>query len=73
MNIQAQKLELVKMILETDNPSILKSVKKLFRKNSESDFWNTLSQIQKDDILAGLRDIESGDLVDYEAFISKHR
>ncbi len=28
MNIQAEKIELVKMILETDNPSILSSIKK---------------------------------------------
>lgn len=73
MNIQTQKLELVKMILETDNPSILESVKKLFRKTKDSDFWDKLSQDQKDDILEGLRDIENGDLVDYDAFISKHR
>ena len=73
MNIQTQKLELVKMILETDNPSILESVKKLFRKTKDSDFWDTLSQDQKDDILEGLRDVENGDLVDYDAFISKHR
>jgi hypothetical protein len=73
MNIQTQKLELVKMILETDNPSILESVKKLFRKTKDSDFWNTLSQDEKDDILEGLRDVENGDLVDYDAFISKHR
>ena len=32
MNIQAQKLEIMKMILETDNPGILESIKGLFTK-----------------------------------------
>jgi len=29
MNIQAEKIELMKMILETDNPSILNSIKRI--------------------------------------------
>lgn len=30
MNINAEKLELVRMILDTDNPTILSSVKRIF-------------------------------------------
>ena len=30
MNIQAEKLELVRMILNTDNPGILSSIKRIF-------------------------------------------
>lgn len=30
MNIQAEKLELVRMILDADNPDILNSIKRLF-------------------------------------------
>jgi hypothetical protein len=29
MNLQAEKLEVLKLLLETDNPSILSSIKKL--------------------------------------------
>ena len=32
MNIQVQKINLAKMILETDNPRILESVKNIFVK-----------------------------------------
>jgi predicted transcriptional regulator len=37
------------------------------------DFWDTLSQEQKDDILQGIKDIENGEIVDYEDFIKQYR
>ena len=73
MNIQSTKIELVKMVLETDNPSILASIKSLFKKSSTVDFWETLSQEQKDAILNGVSDIEDGKVVNYDNFMKKHR
>jgi predicted Zn-ribbon and HTH transcriptional regulator len=73
MNIQAEKIELVKMILETDNPSILSSIKKMLKRNSKKDFWDTLSQAQREDIMKGIEEIENGEIVDYEDFIKKHK
>ena len=69
MNIQAEKIELMKLILETDNPSILSSIKKILKK----DFWDTLPQSQKDEILKSIEEIENGEIVDYEDFIKKHK
>lgn len=73
MNILAEKIEIVKMILETDNPNILQSVKNIFKKNATTDFWETLPQEQKEDILQGMKDIEDGDIIDYEVFMKKYR
>ncbi|MBN1183976.1 MAG: hypothetical protein JXB49_16910 [Bacteroidales bacterium] len=73
MNIQAEKLEIMRMILETENPSILDSIKKIFKKHASRDFWDTIPQSQKDDILQGIKEIENGDVVDYKDFIKKHR
>jgi len=73
MNIQAEKLEIMKMILETDNPSIINSIKKIFKKQDNIDFWDTIPQSQKDDILQGIQEIKNGDVVDYDEFIMKHR
>jgi len=73
MNIQAEKIELVKMILETDNPSILSSIKKMLKRESKKDFWDTLPQSQKEDIMIGIEEIENGEIVDYEDFIKKHK
>lgn len=73
MNIQADKLEIMKLILETNNPNILESIKGLFNRNKSVDFWETLPQFQKDDIMQGINEIESGEILDYEDFMKKHR
>lgn len=73
MNIQAEKIEIMRMILDTDNPTILESVKNIFAKSAATDFWDTLPQEQKEDILQGIKDIENGDIVDYEDFIKQYR
>ncbi|SHI80361.1 hypothetical protein SAMN05444280_10657 [Tangfeifania diversioriginum] len=73
MNIQAEKIEIMKMILETNNPNILKSVKNIFKESTKTDFWETISQEQKDDILEGIEDIENGEVIDYKDFMKKHR
>ena len=73
MNIQTEKLEIMRLILETDNPNILKSIKKLFSKDSTTDFWTTLPKGQKDEILEGLEQIENDETVKYNEFIKKHK
>jgi len=36
-----------------------------------TDFWATLTQNQKDDILLGIKEIENGEIVDFDEFIKK--
>ena len=73
MNIQAEKLELVRMILDTDNPNILSSIKRIFTSSKKVDFWDSLTQSQKDEILMGINEIENGETADYNEFIKNHR
>ena len=73
MNIQAEKLELVRLILDTNNPNILNSIRGLFTKSKTTDFWETLSQEQKNDIQEGIGEIEKGETVDYNDFIKEYR
>ena len=73
MNIQAEKLELVRLILDTDNPGILASIKRIFSKSKNMDFWDTLPQEQKEEIMEGITEIENGETVNYADFIKKHR
>ncbi len=73
MNIQAEKPEIMKLILETDNPGLLVSIKEHFKKKVQPDFWETIPQNQNDDILGGIKEIEDGDVIDYEEYIKKHR
>ena len=73
MNIPSEKLEIMKMLLETDNPGILISIKQIFEKELKVDFWESISSDQKDDILKGIEEIENGEFVDYEDFINKYK
>jgi len=73
MNLQAEKIEIMRMVLDTKNPSILQSIKTLLGKDEKLDFWETLPQTQKEDIEQGLIDIKNGDTVNFDEFIEKHR
>lgn len=73
MNIQAEKLELVRMILDTDNPRILSLVRRIFASAKSVDFWDSLSQLEKEEIFKGIDEIENCETVNYEDFIKKHR
>ena len=61
------------MILETENPKILDSIRKIFKRQASDDFWETIPQSQKEDILSGIQENENGEIEDYESFIAKHR
>ena len=73
MNIQAKKLEILRMVMETDNPKILDSIRNIFKKQVDKDFWNTISKSQKEDILSGIQEVDNGNIVDYEEFMREHR
>ena len=49
MNIQLEKLELIKMLAETNDSDIILSIKKIFA-NEKKDFWDELSEEQKFEI-----------------------
>ncbi len=72
MDIQLEKLELMKLLLETDNPSILKSIKKIFQKE-QKDWWDDLSQSVKDDIEESERQIERGEYSTFDDVMLKLR
>jgi len=65
MDIQLEKLELIKLLAETENPSVIKAVKKIFQKEKK-DFWEELSDEQKQAIEEGLDDFRNGRVVSYE-------
>ena len=73
MNIQAEKLEIMRIVLDTENPHILSTVRKILENKVNSDFWETLSPYEKQDILDGIFDLANENTVDYEKFIKKHR
>lgn len=73
MNIQADKILLAKMLLDTENPKIIESIKKIFKKEKTSDFWDELSLQHRKEIENASLEIENGEVTDYESFMQKHR
>jgi hypothetical protein len=73
MNIQTEKLELMKLLLNTENPKIIQSIKRIFRKEKTSDFWDELNSEQQLEIEQGSSEIEKGNSSDYDSFMSKFR
>ena len=55
------KQALIKRIAETEDEALLERIKQLMDfAQDESDFWDGLSDIEKEDIKAGLNDLEEG-------------
>ena len=73
MNVETEKIELIKLILDTENPGILNSIRKVLTKHAQKDFWQTLSQAQQDEILKGIVEIDSGETEDYEVLINRFK
>lgn len=57
----------MKLLVETENPSIIKDIKKVFQREKK-DWWNELSDEQKDTIKEGEREIENGGYVTQDEF-----
>ncbi|MDO6813979.1 hypothetical protein [Tenacibaculum soleae] len=73
MNIQAEKIQLAKMLLDTQNPKIIESIKNIFKREKTVDFWTELSLEQRVEIEKASIEIENGEMTDYDSFMQKHR
>lgn len=73
MNIQAEKIQLSKILLDTENPKIIESIKKFLKNETKVDFWDELLPEQREEIEKASREIKNGEVTDYTSFIQKHR
>lgn len=73
MSIETEKIELAKLLLDTNNPLIIKSIKKIFENAGAADFWDDLSSEQQKEIDEASREIEQGKTINYDSFMAKHR
>ncbi|MCM4161371.1 hypothetical protein FHG64_14990 [Antarcticibacterium flavum] len=73
MDIKAEKIKLIKLLLDTDNPQIIHSIRQIFIKEKSTDFWDELSPDHQKEILEASAEIEQGKTTDYETFMSQHR
>ena len=70
MSIQTTKLELIKLILSVENPRIIKKISSLL-KNETGDFWNDLSESQKEEIKLGMKQLDEGQGISWDDFLKK--
>ncbi len=65
MNLQAEKIELAKLILDTEDKSLIGEIKKLF-KSRERDFWEDLPEYVKTGIRKSQEQLRRGEGIPYE-------
>ncbi|RCS28236.1 hypothetical protein DUT90_01250 [Polaribacter sp. WD7] len=70
MDIQATKLELLKIILENENSEFIQRVSDFVNKEKK-DFWNELTVSEQKEIKNGIEELDRGKRVSYESFLKK--
>lgn len=66
MDLQAKKLELVRLIINTEKPSILKKIEEVFKKEKNTDWWDELNEFEKHSIETGIAEADNGELIPHE-------
>ena len=73
MNIEAEKIELAKMLLDTENVEIIQSIRQIFKGERSSDFWNELTPLEQEEIRNGIDSLEKGERIPYQEVLKKIR
>ncbi len=72
MDIQAEKIELTKLLLNTESPQIIEDIKKVFAKYlSKKDFWDEMTLEQKEIINQSEKQVNKGESYSYEQLKEK--
>ncbi|WP_238989441.1 hypothetical protein [Flavobacterium sp. LMO8] len=66
-----EKLELMKLLMETENPSVIKAIRKIFQKE-EKDWWDDLTEEQQNILNESMEQYEKGEFSSFEDFIKPH-
>lgn len=66
MNIETTKLELMKLLLNTQKESVLEKIKDIFQRESSQDWWEELNEEEHKEIEFGLREAENGEVKSHQ-------
>lgn len=64
MDLNSEKLELIKKIAKTEDIDVLKKIKAVFE-DREKEIWKKLSPEQQEEINIGIQNENRGDVVDF--------
>jgi len=70
MEIQTTKIELLKLILSIENPAILQKIKTLLHDESQ-DYLMPLTNLEKQEIALGIAQLDRGERIAFDEFLSK--
>lgn len=65
MNIQAEKLNVLQQIINSDDVNLIKDIKSLIN-NRDMDWFDGLSKSQQNDVTEGLNQLDSGNSFSHE-------
>jgi hypothetical protein len=72
MDIQAEKISLAQLLLQTEDVKIIKKVKAIFNSQKQN-WWDELTEKQKFEIEESDKEIDKGEFFLYEDVMSKYR
>lgn len=70
MDLQAEKLSLMQAILDIEDLSVIKEVKKLLKKR-EHDWFDNLTEEQQESVRRGLEEADRGEGIPHEEAIRR--
>ena len=59
------------MLMETENPSVLQAIRKIFQKE-EKDWWDDLTEEQQNILNESMEQYEKGEFSSFDDFIKPH-
>lgn len=73
MNVQAKKLELVQLILNTDRPVLLDKISRILKQEKDADWWDEIPKSVQDSIETALGQAERGETIPHSEVMAEVR
>lgn len=74
MNISVEKLDIIQRICEIKDNDLIDLIKNIIDipPNSKTDWWNKISQQEKESITRGLNDLQNGKVISHDQVRKKY-
>ena len=72
MDIQTEKIELAKLLLQTNSEKLIKKVKAIF-KSEQKDWWDEISDEEKLAVEKGIEQLDSGKGIPHSEVMKKYK
>lgn len=70
MNLQAEKLDVLQLIMNTDDPGLILDVKALLR-TTKNDWYDDLSDEQQRDVIEGIKEADKGETITHSEAVKR--